>query len=423
MKTVFGLDFGTTNSTLSVNRGGEVRIVDIDPTAPSQATLRSVLYFDRTKKVFAGEEAIRHYLNDGAEGRLMQSIKTLLGSSLFSGVVINNRYYSLEDLITVLLRIIKDRGERIIGESVDSVVMGRPAVFSDDENENRLAEERLRTATENAGFKNIAFQFEPIAAGLTYEQNLAVGEEKKVLVGDFGGGTSDFTIIKLHGGMPLGRDRKDDVLSLCGVPVGGDIFDSQIMSARLVPYFGARAKYKSMRGEWMDVPTNIFSMLSRWHLMSQLKERRQREDIRQIRGSCDDPAAFERLEDLIDNNYGFKLFQAIERAKHALSSQNRTELVFSELRSEIREAITRQEFEAMVADSLRRVELSAAEALKSARLSPNEIDVVFITGGSSCIPSIRRIFVEKFGEEKLASADAFTSVGHGLGLAARYIFP
>ncbi len=422
MKTVFGLDFGTTNSTLSVNRGGEVGIVDIDPTASSKTTIRSVLYFNRARKVFAGEEAIRQYLDDNAEGRLIQSIKTLLGSSMFSGVVINNRYYSLEDLITVFLRIVKERGERIIGESVDSVVMGRPAVFSDNTNENRLAEDRLRTATENAGFKHVVFQFEPIAAGLTYERTFAPGEEKKVLVGDFGGGTSDFTIIKLHGGTLPEHDRTNDVLSLCGIPVGGDIFDSRIMSERLISYYGAQAKYKSMRGNWMEVPTNIFSMLSKWHLTPQLRERKQREDIRQIRGMCNDPVAFERLEDLVDNNYGFKLFQAIERTKCLLSSQDKAELTFSELKSEIHEIITRKEFEAMIAEDLHRVELSADEALKSAGLVPDDIDVVFITGGSSSIPSIRNIFIKKFGETKLASADAFTSVGYGLGIAAQHLF-
>jgi hypothetical chaperone protein len=266
MKTVFGLDFGTTNSTLSVNRGGEVRIVDIDPTAPSATTLRSVLYFDRARKTFVGQEAITHYLDDDARGRFMQSIKTLLSSKLFSSTIINNRPYSLEDLIAFLLRTIKERGESIIGESVDSVVMGRPAIFSDDASENQLAETRLRLSAEKAGFKNVIFQFEPIAAALTYEKTLSSGEEKKVLVGDFGGGTSDFTVIKLRGGAPLGRERKGDILSICGVPVGGDIFDSRIMSHRLVSYYGANAKYKGMRGQLMEVPANIFTTLSRWHL-------------------------------------------------------------------------------------------------------------------------------------------------------------
>ncbi len=422
-QTAFGLDFGTTNSTLSINRGGEARIVDIDPTAPSATTMRTVLYFDPTRKIYAGEEAIQRYLDDDAEGRLVQSIKTLLGSSLFSGVVINNRYYSLEDLITVFLRIVKHRGEAIIGESVDSVVIGRPAVFADDPEENRLAEERLKIAVENAGFKNIVFQFEPIAAAFTYEASIPSGQEKKVLVGDFGGGTSDFAVIRLRGGMKPGYgDRKEDILSVCGVPVGGDIFDSRIMSERLIAYYGANARYKGMRGQWMEVPKNLFSMLSRWHLMTQLRERKQRESIRQIRGTCDDVAAFERLEDLIDYNYGFKLFQAIEKAKCMLSSQDEVALAFSELKSDVHEIITSKEFGDMVAVDLLHVEESATKSLHLAGLVTDDIDTVFITGGSSDIPAIQKIFVDKFGKEKLASADAFTSVGYGLGLAASYLF-
>jgi hypothetical chaperone protein len=422
MSAVFGLDFGTTNSTLAVNRGGDVRIMDIDPTAPSATTLRSVLYFDRARKIFVGQEAIEHYLEDDARGRFMQSVKTLLSSKLFSNTVINNRPYALEDLVSFLLRTIKERGESIIGESVDTVVLGRPAVFSENEEENLLAESRLRLSAEKAGFKSIVFQFEPIAAALAYERSLVDGEEKKVLVGDFGGGTSDFTVIRLRGGASFERNRSIDILSLCGVPVGGDVFDSEIMSHRLVSYYGAGAQYKGMRGQWMEVPANIFTTLSRWHLIPQLRERQQREHIRQIRASCDNREAFERLEDLIDNNYGFKLFQAIERTKCRLSSEDDACMVFSELRSEIQETITREDFEAMIAYDLNKVEHSAEQALKVAGLTPADIDVVFITGGSSHIPSIRRIFIKKFGEKKLASADAFTSVGYGLGVAASHVF-
>ena len=422
MGSVFGLDFGTTNSTLAVNRGGEVRMLDIDPATPSKTTLRSVLYFDKRRRAFVGQDAIDHYLEDDAQGRFMQSIKTFLSSKSFTTTNINGRPYHLDDLVAILLRTIKERGEAIIGEGVDRVILGRPAVFSDDTNEDHLAEERLRSAAEKAGFAKVAFQFEPIAAASTYERMLVSGEERKVFVGDFGGGTSDFTVIRLKGGAAPERDRKKDILSLRGVTIGGDTFDSRIMSQRLVSYYGSQAKCRGLRGQEMDVPAHIFVTLSRWHLIPQLRERKLREHIRQIRATCTEREAFERLEDLIDNNYGFKLFQAIEATKCALSLNDDASLDFSESASDIHKVVARGEFEEMIASDLHRVERSVDDALKIAELRPSEIDIAFITGGSSYIPAIRRIFLRKFGEQKLASADAFTSVGFGLGLAAPQLF-
>jgi hypothetical chaperone protein len=422
MKTVFGLDFGTTNSTLAVNRGGEVSILDLDPTAASKTTLRSIVYFDPGRQVFVGQEAIDQYLDHDAQGRFMQSLKTFLSSASFTTTTINGRAYHLDDLVAILLRVIKQRGETIVGERIDTVVMGRPAVFSDDTNEDHLAEERLRSAAKKAGFEHVAFQFEPIAAALTYERTLKPGEEKKVFVGDFGGGTSDFTVIRLCGGASPERDRKSDILSLRGITIGGDTFDSRIMTHRLVPYYGSTAKYRGMRGQEMDVPAHIFTTLSRWHLIPQLRDRKQREHIRQILATCDDRIAFGRLQDLIDNNYGFKLFQAIERTKCALSFQEQAQLDFSESASEFHQTITRGEFERMISTDVHRIERAVDATLASSEVRPEEIDAAFITGGSSYIPSIRRLFVERFGEQKLANADAFTSVGFGLGLAASYLF-
>ena len=347
MDAIFGLDFGTTNSALAVNEGGAVRIIDADPFNTTGKTLRSILFFDKASHVYVGQEAISHYIEDDATGRLIQSIKTFLTSTNFNTTNINKRPYQLDDLVSVILRKLKKRGEDDLGYDVPSVVLGRPAVFSENPEADALAEERLRSAAIKAGFKNVFFQFEPVAAALAFEASLKPGEEKIILVGDFGGGTSDFTVIRLRGGNLNVGDRKGDILSLGGVYIGGDTFNSRIMWHRIVPYFGSNSKLKGMRGQWLDAPRYLFTTLCQWHLISQLREKKDRESIRQIRVQSDDPEAIKRLEELVDQNYGFRLFQAIEKAKCELSSMSTSRIVFHEGLASINMDITQDHFEKM----------------------------------------------------------------------------
>jgi hypothetical chaperone protein len=417
MSLAFGLDFGTTNSALTVSEEGAVRILDADPSNSSGRTLRSVLYFTKNRHVYAGQEAIDHYLEDDARGRFMQSIKTFLTHRTFDTTAINGRAYQLDDLIALVLRIMKERGEADLGKDVERVVLGRPVIFSEDAETDKLAEDRLRSAAHKAGFKEVAFQFEPIAAALAFEESLAAGEEKRVLIGDFGGGTSDFTIMRLRGKSSV-ADRKSDILSLRGVYIGGDTFDSRIMWHRLVQYYGVDARFRGGRDQWLEVPKHIFMTLCRWHLIPQLREPRQRESIRQIRARSDNPEALERLEDLIDENYGFKLFQAIEAAKRELSSSAEARIVFREGLTDIDRRIVRTEFEKMIREDLDQIEQCVDATVDDAGLSREDVDAVFITGGSSFVPAIRRIFVERFGADKVKEGEAFTSVAYGLGLTA-----
>jgi len=196
MKTQFGLDFGTTNSALSVNRGGLVEPIKINPYGPGGTTLRSVIYFSEEKETFVGESAIINYLEDGATGRFLQSIKSYLPDESFDGTVIWGKKRSLEELIAVILRDIKTIGEKVSGQEIEKILLGRPVFFSDDATIDKMAEGRLAKAAKLAGFKEINFQLEPIAAGLSYERSLPDKKERKVLLGDFGGGTSDFTVMR-----------------------------------------------------------------------------------------------------------------------------------------------------------------------------------------------------------------------------------
>jgi hypothetical chaperone protein len=302
---------------------------------------------------------------------------------------------------------------------VDSVVLGRPVVFSEDPEKDSLAQTRLETAARKAGFRKIWFQFEPVAAALAYEESLPAGAEKIVLIGDFGGGTSDFTVIRVKGGAFARGDRRGDVLSLGGVYIAGDKFDSQIMWDKVAKYFGRGVKYKGMgKEDLFDIPHSIIHTLCQWHRIPLLRARKTREQIRLIKNSATDRMAIEHLEHLISDNYGFFLFQSIERAKCELSHGELTDIRFDERGLSIRECITRAEFEAINAENFTRIAHCIDEVVAKSGLTCKQIDTVFLTGGTSRIPIVRELFTKRFGADRLEDRDAFTSVVHGLGTSS-----
>jgi hypothetical chaperone protein len=273
-KRFFGLDFGTSNSVLSRPCDGQAEIINIERYGEQKKIMRSVLYFDEENGVFTGEEAINRYIEDGAVGRYMQSLKKFLPSSFAISTEIDRRIYRLDDLIAILLRRIREAGQRETGEEVSRVVMGRPVSFSNNETEDNLAQKRLLSAAKKAGFQEIHFELEPIAAALAFESSLSKGEERIVLVGDFGGGTSDFAVVKISGDdWKKKADRRDDVLAVAGMNIGGDTFDSRIMEIKITPYFGSDARISSpMRsGEAFTVPRWIIAQLCAWHMIPFLR--------------------------------------------------------------------------------------------------------------------------------------------------------
>ncbi|UFS72085.1 Hsp70 family protein [Geomonas sp. RF6] len=416
MSIVFGVDFGTTNSALSVYRNGKVDIVDVDALSPSGSLMRSVLYFDEDHQIFTGQEAINQYVSDGAAGRFMQSIKNFLPNRSFEGTEVFGRKYGIDDLVAIILKKIKARGEAHVGTAVDSVVLGRPVLFSEDAEKDALAQVRLEKAARKAGFKEIFFQFEPVAAALSYEESLPAGAEKVVFIGDFGGGTSDFTVIRVKGGAFARADRRSDVLSLGGVYTAGDKFDSQIMWEKIARYFGRGVKYKGMgKDELFDIPHSIIYTLCQWHRIPLLRARKIREQIRLIKNAATDRKAIENLEHLIGDNYGFFLFQCIEKAKCELSQHDLATVSFTERDLTIREDVSREEFETINRENVRKIAACIDEVVAKSGVTHEGIDTVFLTGGTSRIPFIRSLFEERFGAAKLEQRNAFTSVVHGLG--------
>ena len=416
MQIVFGIDFGTTNSALSVFRNGAVEMLAVDGKDQAGELMRSVLFFNEDNEVFAGQEAISQYVSDGAAGRFMQSIKTFLPNTSFVSTEVFGRRYGIDDLVAIILSKIKARGEEHVGCPVDSVVLGRPVVFSTDPEKDKVAEQRLEKAARKAGFKQIWFQYEPVAAALAYEDSLVAGQERIVFIGDFGGGTSDFSVIRVKGGDFARSDRRSDVLSLGGVYVAGDKFDSQVMWDKVACHFGRFARYKTLgKDEWVNVPRSIIYTLSQWHRIPLLRARKTREHIRLIKETTDDREAIENLENIISDNYGFFLFQAIEKAKCELSGQDHSLISFVERDLCISEQIGKKEFETLNKDNFQQIADCIDDVVSRSGLLPAQIDSVFLTGGTSRIPHIQALFAGRFGQDKLENRNAFTSVAHGLG--------
>ncbi len=416
MQIVFGIDFGTTNSALSIYKNGTVEVVAMDESGSLGNLMRSVLYFNEENEIFCGNEAIRAYVEEGACGRFMQSIKTFLPNTNFHYTEIFGKNYGIDDLVAIILKQIKVQGEAHVGCEIESVVLGRPVVFSTDSTKDEVAQQRLEKAARKAGFKNIWFQYEPVAAALAFESTLQSGEERTVFIGDFGGGTSDFSVIRVKGNAFDRSDRRDDILALGGVYVAGDKFDSQIMWEHVAHHFGRYARYKTMGKDTLTpIPKNIIYTLCQWHRIPLLRARDTRELIRVIKENSDDRPLIENLENIIDDNFGFFLFQEIEQAKCELSSNEQATIRFSERNLSINEPITRTEFETINAENFAIIEACIDDVIAQSGLTPAEIDTVSLTGGTSRIPYIQTLFADRFGREKLDNRDAFTSVAHGLG--------
>lgn len=419
MSEIFGLDFGTSNSTLSVNDSGIIRLIDIDNYANNKETFKSIIYHNpEEKKFYYGQQAVDLYIENDAYGRYIQSIKSFLPDSSFNLTEVGGRTFKLEEIICLLLRTIKELGEASVQKNVDRVVMGRPAVFSRDSDNESLAVKRLLSAAKLAGFHEVYLQYEPIAAALAFEGTLPEEHERIVLVGDFGGGTSDFTVIKTKGGKKNNNsDRKEDILGLNGVYVGGDTFDSQLMWEKIAPYFGRHARVKALMGDFdLPVPSTILKNLRKWHMIPHLRLPQIRQHIKEIKLRSDKPGLIENLENLIEDNYGYILFRSIEKSKCELSSLFETIITFKDLSLEIGERVIREEFEKIIQNELLEIDSCVEEVMKQAGLKNDDIDVVFLTGGSSHIPKIKQIFVEKFGGHKIDQTNAFTSVAYGLGM-------
>jgi hypothetical chaperone protein len=424
MAVGFGIDFGTSNSAIAMAMS-DGRVHPVRWNVPStlstegeseSSTLPTVIFApDYDREFHVGFDAIRQYLFTGLDGRFMQSIKAFLPSPTFTGTVIKNRHYSIEELIAIFLRRARIAAEEQLGVKLEGrIVLGRPARFSLDAEEDRLAETRLLEAAKLSGLPEVTLLIEPIAAAIAYEATLE--REEVVFVADLGGGTSDFTVMRV-GPSQRDRDRSESVLASGGVPVAGDALDGEIVRARLFAQFGYGSEYRAF-GAPTAVPHWIFHKLLRWNHVSFLKSKKYLEFLREVSKTSDRPEDIERLIELVDSDLSYVLFRAVERAKRGVQSQPSAEISDEEHSLPVREELTVEQFADAIAERLGDIRRNALDTLERAGLEPSRVDAVFMTGGTSLVSPIRAEFSRIFGAEKPRGRGTFTSVVDGLARAS-----
>jgi hypothetical chaperone protein len=418
LPTLYAIDFGTSNSLLAAaNRDRLFEPVPLDPLASDPTILRSIVCFPDEGGVFVGAEALRQFVEHGAEGRLLRSIKRHLGSRSFSGTVIRGRLVSAEELVGAVLRQMRVRADEYFGAPVRRVLLGRPVHF--DGEDDSFAESRLRKAAELAGFEEVHFLAEPVAAARAF--GAAAEREELALIGDFGGGTSDFTVLRV-GPRAL---RREDVLAVGGVAVAGDALDASLMRSQVGRHFGAEVRYRAPFGtnvlrmpraivEHLCSPAHL-SMLQRRDIASFLA------DVRRWSLSADDRRTMDQLTALVEETQGFNLFEAIERAKRELSSESDAEIVFSHPGIEVREPVTRSGFEEASRREVDEILRCLDETVRAAGIGFGEIGVVCCTGGTAKVLRIAAEIRRRLPAARVEQFRGFHSVVEGLAREAHEI--
>ena len=417
LPTRYAIDFGTSNSLLAAaNRDRVFDPVPLDPDAADPTILRSILCFVDGGGVHVGVEALRAFIAHGAEGRLLRSIKHHLGSRAFRGTILRGRLVSAEELVGALLRQMRLRADAHFGTEVRRAVLGRPVHF--DGEDDTFAEARLRKAAELAGFEEIRFLPEPVAAARAFGAD-ARQREELALIADFGGGTSDFTVLRLR----AGELERGDVLAVGGVAVAGDALDASLMRAKIARHFGAEVRYRAPFGaNVLTMPQGIVQHLCSPAHLSILQRRDVASflaDVRRWSLGEEDRRRMDQLTTLVEETQGFQLFEAIERGKRALSSATRARVEFEHLDIDVREAITRAGFEEASRREVDAILRCLDETVRAAGVEPAGIGVVCCTGGTAKVPRIAAEIRRRFPAARMEQFKGFHSVVEGLAREAQ----
>lgn len=417
-----GIDFGTTNSSLAVvEPQGTVRLTTFPWSGALTESFRSLLYLERWKeghrntvKSWGGPFGITRYLEADDKGRLIQSLKSFLTSRSLVSTEIFGRQFQLEELIARMLREIRAAAEEQFGQPIHTAVVGRPVRFvgAESEADDDFAEARLRKAYLKAGFEHVDFELEPVGAACHYESTL--DHDELIMIGDFGGGTSDFSLLRVGPSRLAGRHQ---VLGNEGVAIAGDAFDAKIVRHLVSPALGAGTILNS-HGKLLPVPNWVYFKLERWHHLSFLKSRETLTMLQSVARQALAPDQLKALLWLIEHDLGYPLHQAVQRVKAALSTETKAEFYFLDGDVELRETVSRARFEDWISEELTAIEGGVDRLLEKTSVSPKDVDKVFLTGGSSFVPAVRRIFTSRFGDAKIETGGEFTSVARGLALRA-----
>ena len=386
--------------------------IPLDPLARDPSILRSVLYFPDRFNCFFGAEAIQEFVKHDMEGRFFRSVKKFLPIRSFVNTQIGNRVISLEEIISVFLGEMRKRANKHFQRDVDSVLLGRPARFSSSDEDDAFAQARLEKAANLAGFKHVEFCPEPIAAA--YEFKSKVDKEKIVLVSDFGGGTSDFTVIRIG----PAKYKPSDVLSIGGISLAGDALDGAMMRRRISKYFGADVQYKAPFGSnILTMPLQLMEKICSPADISMLRQRDTMDFFRNVQGwslGSQDKVNMDRLFNLINEQIGFELFEEIERVKRSLSTHDSETFSFHKSGVEIDDLITQKEFVAITEETIRSIFASLDKTVEAAQIKYEDIDLVYSTGGTAKVAAIQKGLVDRFGMAKVQEQNHFHSIVHGL---------
>ncbi|MBJ7577773.1 Hsp70 family protein [Devosia sp. MC532] len=412
-----GLDFGTSNSTLG--RIGADNQPHLVPLENGSATIPSVLFFSfEDNQIHFGRDAVAEYVT-GAEGRLMRSIKSVLGTSLFNDTTrIKAKRYGYGDIIGTYVAELKKRAEAHLGDELTQVVLGRPVQFVDDDPAaDRQAQDQLEAAVRAQGFKDIAFQFEPIAAALDYERH--VNGERLALIIDLGGGTSDFSLVKVAPGNADKADRSDDILGTGGVHIGGTDFDRLLAMSRVMPELGLGSMTKDGK---RHLPVAPYYDLSTWHRINRLYDAQAIRDLRSTMREAVEAERVETMITLVEERLGHRLIGAVEGSKIELSDKPVSAFDFDVNGSHIRTDISVEQLAEALDDSIGKLETTIGATLAQAGVKASDIDSLILTGGSTLVPAVANRLQARFPEAEVIRTDVLGSVGLGLSLEAKRIF-
>jgi hypothetical chaperone protein len=421
-----GIDFGTTNS--SIGRGsasGEIELARFPTISGAVEAYRSLLYLEQVKergvrriKSWSGPITIEEYLSAETKGRLIQSLKSFPSSRNLRSTDVFGRRMTLEDLIARILRDLRDKAEVQFGARIEAAVVGRPVRFvgAEKDEDDSFAEERLREAFKEAGYACVTFELEPVAAAHYYESTL--DHDELILIGDFGGGTSDFSLLRVG---PYTRKRgrtPEDMLGNSGVGIAGDAFDAKIVRNLVSTALGKGSSARSMNKVLPAVPNWVYAKLEHWHHLSFLRTSSVMNMLSGTRATAFEPQKIEALMHLIKEDLGYELHRSVQKVKCALSTDGAAVLRFSDGVIEIEATVQRTEFEEWIAEEVTQIESCVDSLVASSGISRKDVDRVFLTGGLSFVPAVRRIFQTRFGNERIRAGNEFTSVARGLALKA-----
>jgi hypothetical chaperone protein len=417
MANACGVDFGTSNSTVGLMRPGAPALLALEDGKP---TLPSVVFFNADdEEVSYGRAALADYLA-GYEGRLMRSLKSLLGTSLIDGQTeVGGRALPFRMLLAHFIGEVKRRGEQAAGHQFNSAVFGRPVFFIDDSAEaDQLAEDTLAEVARAVGFKHIAFQYEPIAAAFDYESRIA--REELVLIADIGGGTSDFSLVRLGPDRAGRADRRDDILATGGVHIGGTDFDKYLSLSSVMPLLG----YGSRMNNNSEIPSSYYFNLATWHTINLAYTKKTWTQLADVVRDAREPDKLGRLQRLIDERAGHWLALKVEEGKIALSDAGSTSLELDRLSPPHALTLQRHEFDAAIGHLIDSVDQTVLKLLADAGVAAGDVDTVFFTGGSSGVIALRERIGALLPGARKVEGDLFGSIGAGLAIdAARKFGP